>query len=506
MTALSFSNRSNMTNNDNDNNDMVYTSLSSTSNNNNNTHNNGDVVDDGDVAVGRGGVGRTENNIQVIPSMHMDYIHQVALDVYGRRMATCSGDRFVRIWELSSSDGNWILVAQWQAHRGSISSICWAHPEFGNLLATCGSSDHDAKIWEEMTPPSMSSSSTSTSNVTSNSASAAAGAVNGSFNNNPISTLQQQQQQQRNSWTAKASLTEARRAVTCCEFAPRHWGLKIAIGSADGNVRIYEAVDIMNLAQWPLAATLQCFSNDPNDSSNNTNVSSNKGMGGSSTGSNKNSSSSSLLYKTSTNAAITSGTNSSSSKDIGCTSVSWCTGRFEPPTLVVAGKQLVVFRYSEAARAWQIIMQLSSNSGVGGGSSIPPASLLPSRSHVLDVSWAPNVGRRFHYIAAAEEDTLRIYKITRQQHDGSSAESDVLKEKQQQQQQPQYALSLEDVQVITTNAWRCQWNVTGTVLASSGDGGIVQLWKADHFGRFGCVGKVQGDRSSYNTSGGIDAE
>lgn len=29
---------------------------------------------------------------QVISSMHQDYISHVAFDIYGRRMATCSGD------------------------------------------------------------------------------------------------------------------------------------------------------------------------------------------------------------------------------------------------------------------------------------------------------------------------------------------------------------------------------------------------------------------------------
>ena len=33
-------------------------------------------------------------------------------------------------------------------------------------------------------------------------------------------------------------------------------------------------------------------------------------------------------------------------------------------------------------------------------------------------------------------------------------------------------------QVLDTKdkVWRCKWNVTGTVLASSGDGGVVGLW------------------------------
>jgi WD40 repeat protein len=131
---------------------------------------------------------------QVISSMHQDYIHGCAFDIYGRRMATCSGDRFVRVWDLTDN-GEWNLVGEWQAHRGSVSMLSWGHPEFGSLIATCGS-DHEAKIFEERT----------------NATSAAS------------------------RWTAKAQLTEARKAVACVEFAPRHWGLKLATGSADGYV------------------------------------------------------------------------------------------------------------------------------------------------------------------------------------------------------------------------------------------------------------------------------
>ena len=38
-----------------------------------------------------------QSSTQVIDSMHMDYVNEVAFSPYGRRLATCSGDRFVRI-------------------------------------------------------------------------------------------------------------------------------------------------------------------------------------------------------------------------------------------------------------------------------------------------------------------------------------------------------------------------------------------------------------------------
>ena len=323
---------------------------------------------------------------QVLSSMHQDYVHHVAFDIYGRRMVTCSGDRFVRVWDLTDT-GEWNLVGEWQAHRGSVACVCWGHPEFGSLLATCGS-DHEAKIWEER------AASTTTS-------------ANTSINSR---------------WASKAQLTEARRAVTCLEFAPRHWGLKLATGSADGCVRIYEAVDVMNLAQWPLAATLTCFSEG----------------------------------------------NSS----LGVTTLSWSTARFEPATLVVGGPHIAVYRYSESARQWNCLFTLP-----------PPEP--KGLQHVLNVAWAPNVGRRFHYIASAEGQQLRIFKLSR----GIAGSGNDNGE-----------LELESTQTLVkdvapNNAWRCQWNVTGTVLASSGDRGVVQLWKSDFEGNFICVSKIQGDLS-----------
>jgi nucleoporin SEH1 len=334
------------------------------------------------------------SSTQVINSMHLDYVQKVSFDTYGRRMATCSGDRFVRVWDLTDT-GEWTLVAQWQAHRGAVTSLDWAHPEFGSLLATCGS-DHDAKIWEERTSNS-------------------AGSVS-------------------SRWTTKATLTEARRAVSCLEFSPRHWGLKLAVGSADGCVRIYEAIDIMNLAQWPLAATLQAFEGNK----------------------------------------------------LGCTCLSWCTGRFEPPTLVVGGSHLIVYRYSDIARAWQPLMQL-------------PA---PNKGDVLDVAWSPNVGRRYHYIASAEDQQLRIYKLNRVMTTTSNASSEGSTDNKgnaKKSESHDDQLSLMSSQTVPANAWRCQWNVTGTVLASSGDSGVVQLWKTNYDGQFQCVSQIQGDLTAVNT-------
>ena len=149
------------------------------------------------------------------------------------------------MYDLSSSGspGGWEQTATWQAHEGSVWKVDWAHPEFGQILVSCGD-DSTAQIWEEQ-----------------------AGSTSA------------------NRWVKKASLTDARKPVNAVALAPRHLGLRLATGGADGIVRVYEAVDVLNLESWPLS---QRFDADVGS-------------------------------------------------EVGVTSLSWCGARFDPPSLVVGG-------------------------------------------------------------------------------------------------------------------------------------------------------------------------
>jgi nucleoporin SEH1 len=124
----------------------------------------------------------------------------------------------------------------------------------------------------------------------------------------------------------------------------------------------------------------------------------------------------------------------------------------------------------------------------------------------LDVAWSPNVGRRYHYIASAEDQQLRIYKLNRvmtttnTSSEGSTDDKGIAKKTESHDDQ----LSLMSSQTVPANAWRCQWNVTGTVLASSGDGGVVQLWKTNYDGQFQCVSQIQGDLAAVDTGDDTD--
>lgn len=99
--------------------------------------------------------------------------------------------------------------------------MSWAHPEFGQVLATC-SFDRTASVWEETigeTSPTMTPT---------------------------------------KKWVRRTNLVDSRTSVTDVKFAPKIQGLLLATSSGDGIIRIYEAPDIMNLSQWTVQHEIPC--------------------------------------------------------------------------------------------------------------------------------------------------------------------------------------------------------------------------------------------------------
>uniref|UniRef100_A0A2K5M3G6 Nucleoporin SEH1 n=1 Tax=Cercocebus atys TaxID=9531 RepID=A0A2K5M3G6_CERAT len=155
-----------------------------------------------------------------IAADHKDLIHDVSFDFHGRRMATCSSDQSVKVWDKSES-GDWHCTASWKTHSGSVWRVTWAHPEFGQVLASC-SFDRTAAVWEEIVGES----------------------------NDKL--------RGQSHWVKRTTLVDSRTSVTDVKFAPKHMGLMLATCSADGIVRIYEAPDVMNLSQWSLQHEISC--------------------------------------------------------------------------------------------------------------------------------------------------------------------------------------------------------------------------------------------------------
>ena len=102
---------------------------------------------------------QSQGEVQVtISNAHSDLIHDAVLDYYGKRLATCSSDKTIKIFEVSqpNSDANenangnpgYVLLDTLSEHTGPVWQVDWAHPKFGTCLASCG---YDGKIciWKE---------------------------------------------------------------------------------------------------------------------------------------------------------------------------------------------------------------------------------------------------------------------------------------------------------------------------------------------------------------------
>ncbi|KIM79276.1 hypothetical protein PILCRDRAFT_561803 [Piloderma croceum F 1598] len=80
-----------------------------------------------------------------IETAHEDMIHDAQLDYYGKRLATCSSDRTVKVFDVVDGD------AQRTGHTlkgGPVWQVAWAHPKYGHILASC-SYDGKVLIWKE---------------------------------------------------------------------------------------------------------------------------------------------------------------------------------------------------------------------------------------------------------------------------------------------------------------------------------------------------------------------
>lgn len=87
------------------------------------------------------------STLQQIDTQHEDMIHDVQMDYYGKRMATCSSDRLIKIFEIGENDTQ-TPVAEIKGHEGPVWEVAWAHPKFGSILASC-SYDRKVYIWKE---------------------------------------------------------------------------------------------------------------------------------------------------------------------------------------------------------------------------------------------------------------------------------------------------------------------------------------------------------------------
>ncbi|RDB21848.1 Protein transport protein SEC13 [Hypsizygus marmoreus] len=84
-----------------------------------------------------------------IETAHEDMIHDAQLDYYGKRLATCSSDRTVKVFDVIEGDAQRSAGGHTlKGHTGPVWQVAWAHPKFGHILASC-SYDGKVLIWKE---------------------------------------------------------------------------------------------------------------------------------------------------------------------------------------------------------------------------------------------------------------------------------------------------------------------------------------------------------------------
>ncbi|MED6218332.1 Protein transport protein S13 A [Stylosanthes scabra] len=84
---------------------------------------------------------------QKVETGHQDTVHDVAMDYYGKRLATASSDHTVKIIGVSNNASQ--HLATLAGHQGPVWQAAWAHPKFGSLLASC-SYDGRVILWKEV--------------------------------------------------------------------------------------------------------------------------------------------------------------------------------------------------------------------------------------------------------------------------------------------------------------------------------------------------------------------
>jgi len=75
------------------------------------------------------------NPVVAIDTMHDDMIHDSQFDYYSKRLATCSSDRTVKIFDVTGDIYH--NSATLLGHEGPVWQVSWAHPKFGVILASC---------------------------------------------------------------------------------------------------------------------------------------------------------------------------------------------------------------------------------------------------------------------------------------------------------------------------------------------------------------------------------
>ncbi|GAA95734.1 hypothetical protein E5Q_02391 [Mixia osmundae IAM 14324] len=152
-----------------------------------------------------------------VETHHEDMIHDAQLDFHGKRLATASSDRTVKVFDVTPN-GQYALVDTLRGHDGPVWQIAWAHPKFGGILA---SASYDGKVfvWRESPAPSQ----------------PAQSAQGYGYQAGPYG---HQAQAGLGSWSKIKEHTLHNASVNSISWAPHELGPILACASSDGKVSV----------------------------------------------------------------------------------------------------------------------------------------------------------------------------------------------------------------------------------------------------------------------------
>lgn len=407
----------------------------------------------------------------LISNAHSDLVTDAVYDFYGLRLATCSLDQRIKVWRLEESGGTWSVEDDWKAHDAPVSKLSWAHPEFGSIIASA-SFDRTVKVWEQTVP----SAGDQQAGILPNGASTTYGGSASSSR-----------------WVERAVLPDARGTIRVVEFAPHHFGLKLATIATDNILRIYECLEQPTLSSWQLIDEIDIANVAPGPSPSHVTRAAQTAA---------------LATPTQTHATLDGASASLVAQALresqqqassvpptraglgnreadGGWTLSWCKDPYWGEVIAAgAGNNGVIKIIQLNPRRSHVLLTLDGSPSTGaatntnpsqpGGNEQPQQNTASNSTSysITSVAWAPSCGRSYHLIATGGRDGhVRIWKLKPPPED--TGDDDTMHEEGKWT-----ASSVGDFDHHKSAVGRVEWNITGTVLSSAGNDGRIRLWKA----------------------------
>ncbi|KAI0776488.1 WD40 repeat-like protein [Irpex lacteus] len=387
----------------------------------------------------------------LISNAHSDLVTDAAYDFYGLRLATCSLDQRIKVWQLDEKDGTWSVRDDWKAHDAAVTKVSWAHPEFGIIIAS-SSFDRTVKVWEQTsyTDPEPH--------------------LNGASGSSSSSR-----------WVERAVLVDAKSTVRAVEFAPPCFGLKLATISSDNYLRFYECYEQPSLTTWQLTeevdvlslpSAISSGSGSTQSASSSTPTQSAAGLDGPS-----------LLGHNASQqqqSQIPSRSGLANREADGGWCMSWCKDRYWGELIAAAcgvNGAVKIIQLVPSRRPSSVLSLDPSSQSRADTTPRSPAvgagSEMSTSYSITSVSWAPSCGRSYHLIATGSRDGhVRIWRVK------PPTPPDEVDEDEETGEDTWSATIVGDFDDHKAAVGRVEWNITGTILSSAGNDGRVRLWKA----------------------------